>query len=80
MKLKETTLDQRLFAGVLSIIIFGYGMLMVMELGSKFEQYCNVHENPATIEGTIFAFYVVIATFGCGLGTLHLLSMLKFRK
>lgn len=79
MKLKETTVNQQLFAGILSVITMGYGLLVVMELGSKFEQYCNVHENPASMESMILGFYVLLATIGCGLGVLHLLTLLKFR-
>ena len=79
MKLKETTVNQRLFAGILSVITLGYGLLVVMELGSKFEQYCNVHENPASMEAMILGFYVFLATIGCGFGVLHLLTLLKFR-
>jgi hypothetical protein len=79
MKLKETTIDQRLCAGLLSIIMFGYGFLTVGEIHSKFEQFCHM-ESAVGQELTVMSLYVLLGTLGMGLGVLHLLSWMKFRK
>lgn len=79
MKLKETTIDQRLMAGLLSVIVFFYGWLVLGEVGNKFEQLCNLPKS-SLMETTILGVYVFLATIGCALSVLHLLSMLKFRK
>jgi hypothetical protein len=79
MKLKETTLDQRLFAGLISVIVFIYGFLLIGEIEGKYEQICRV-PGADNLGMTAMGFYVVLATIGAGLGTLHLLAMMKFRK
>jgi hypothetical protein len=79
MKLKETTLDQRLFAGLVCIIVFIYGFLVIGEIEGKFEQICRV-PGAGHLATTLLKFYVLLATIGAGLGVLHLLSKWKFRK
>lgn len=79
MKLKETTLDQRLFAGLICIIALVYGFLVVGAIDGKFEQICRVPD-AGHLETTMLRVYVLLGTVGCGLGTLHLLSMWKFKK
>lgn len=79
MKLRETTIDQRLMAGLLSLVVFVYGYLVLGEIGNKFEQLCSVPKS-SLIETTILGFYVILATLGCALSVLHLLAMIKFRK
>ncbi len=78
MKLKETTLDQRLFAGLVCLIIFVLGMLSVGEVAGKILSFCSYVS--FDIEILTLRVYVILATIGGGLGVLHLLSSLRFRK
>lgn len=77
MKLREVKLDHLLFAGMLALIVFVLGILNLGEIHSKAEQLC---QGDFAQELTVLYFYVFLATMGCALGVLHLLSALKFRK
>lgn len=77
MKLKETTLDQRLFAGVICVIVLVYGFMVLGQLTSRVREFCG--GITADFEVASLSIYVVLATLGAGLSILHLLSA-KFRK
>jgi hypothetical protein len=77
MKLKETTTDHRLFAGMLAVIVFFVGIFNLGEIHSKAEQIC---QGDFGQELTMLYFYIFLATMGCALGVLHLLAAFKFRK
>ncbi len=78
MKLKETTLDQRLFAGMVCLIVFVVGLLITGEVDNKVNSFCGGVS--FDVEVLTLRIYVILATMGAGFGVLHLLSSFRFRK
>jgi hypothetical protein len=72
MRLKDTTMEQRLISGFVSALFLAYGCLAVSHIVDKFRNICETTEMPIAEDMLVMRFYAALGAAGAGLICLYL--------